>query len=139
MELRLFDKSLTEWLGTATNRPHGLAELPSDKPNMPYFIVTPLFMPRGDGPYAKPEAMLDYVFQVTSVGRSPEQVRWMAQLLRDALVERDGDGEYLYALVGIEGATVLPGSRMTDQLGGITKSTEGSLFQEVDTYRMKVE
>lgn len=141
MELDLFDESLRAWLARCTARPCGLAELPSEDAavHMPYTILTPLFMPRGYGTEASPECIIDYVFQVMSVGRSPKQVRWMAQLVHNAIVGRRTDGQPLHELVGIEGATVLPSSRQSDQLGGIVKTTEGSLFQEVDTYRMKVE
>jgi hypothetical protein len=139
MELDLFEETLVKWLQVVTQRPVGLAELPGEKPNMPYVVLTPINSPRGYGSYADPECMREYVFQTMSVGKGPRQARWCGELVRQALIGRNAAGRYLHELFGIEGATVLPGGRESDSLGAIIKTQEGSLFQIVDTYRVKVE
>jgi hypothetical protein len=132
MDLPVFEKGLTQWLIDNTGRPIGLADLPELYPNIPYGVLTPINSPRGEGSWADPEEMQDYVFQVLSAGKTPEQTRWMASKVRTALVARALNG-YATPMV-LAGAEVL--WRMSDGLGGIVKTDK--LFQIVDTYRVKV-
>lgn len=147
MELSTFEESFKNWMATASSRPVGLAEIPGVDPNIPYAIYTPINSPRGEGDYFDPESMRDYVFQILSVGKSPRQARWMSDKMRNILIGRDNDGNYLVTIdlqplpdtpPTPPGASVMPGSRRSDTLGAVQK-TGDRLFQVVDTYRFKVE
>lgn len=139
IDIDVFEDSLVAWFKRVTGRPVGLADLPEETPNMPYIVLTPIILGRGEGTWADPECMRDYVFQILSVGKSPRQTRWMAERARQMWAGRRADGNHLTEMVGIEGATVLPGSRQSDSLGAVLKAPEGKLFQIIDTYRAKVE
>lgn len=135
MNRQLLDATFTSWLARCTAREVGLAELPGANPNMPYGVVYPINSPRGEGSWANPEEDRDVVYQVTCVGKSPEQVGWMSDKVNTVIIGRYEDGRLRYTTVGIAGGTVL--WRLTDELGGIVKSGD-RLFQVVDTYRIRV-
>lgn len=150
IEIDVMEMVLTDWLANATTRPIGLGDLPEKQPHIPYAVITPLIMPRGYGTEADPECIRDYVFQVLSIGKTPRQARWMAEMVRRSLIGRDAAGARLFVepylrdtsptstTVG-EGATLLSGSIQSDSLGPLIRDPDGQLFQIPDTYRMKVE
>jgi hypothetical protein len=63
----------------------------------------------------------------------------MSEQVRRAWLGESSEGIAPASLVGVEGATVLDGSRQSDSMGAILKSPEGKLFNIIDTYRVKVE
>lgn len=130
---QLFDKTFSAWLARCTTRDIGVCDVPSTTPNMPYGVYNPINSPRGEGSWQDPEDERDWVFQITCVGRSPEQVGWMSDKVDEVIVGRNDRG-YATAMTGVQGGTVL--WRLTDSKGTIVRS--GQLFQVVDTYRIRV-
>lgn len=151
MKLDTFEESLRIWSEAESGRPVGLAEIPGKNPNIPYAILQPINSPRGYGDNLDPESMRDYVFQVTCVGKSPRQARWMSDKMREVYIGRDADGVFIHDMTNLPdipddpngpattppGASVVPGSRYSDAVGAIVKSGD-LVYQTVDTYRLKV-
>ena len=139
MKLDLFEETLVQWWHNVLLVEVGFCDIPEGTPHMPYAVLNPVITGRGYGTEADPECIRDYVFQMMWVGRAPRQARWLGEKGRRAWLGDGGTGQPQAALIGVEGATVLAGSRQSDSLGAIFKSPEGRLYEIVDTYRAKVE
>lgn len=117
--------AILTWL-TGIGRPVGDGTVPTNQAT-PYLVVYPLYAPRGEGSLAKAEEDRDFVYQVTSVGITREQVAWMASKVEEL---------WLYGA-----APAIPDlaveSRHSDQLGAIVPSGE-QLYTTDDTYRIRV-
>lgn len=137
MDLHLFEEAFTSFLGTATERPLGLAEIPEKNPNLPYGILYPINSPRGYGDYINPESMREYVFQITCVGKTPKQARWYSDKMKNVIIGVNANGDDVFPMPVMGGVTVCPGCRQSDALGAIVK-TGDALYQIADTYRIKV-
>jgi len=68
--------------------PLGVGRKPDDTTGDRWAVLYPL-TPRFDGPIADDAADLIYGFQVTSVATTVEQVEWVADLARTALLTTD--------------------------------------------------
>ena len=73
----------------ALHRPVGLAEIPSESADVPYLIVYPI-LPDFAGPaYSSPYADGYFPVQVTSVGLRCDQAMWLADRVREAVIEQN--------------------------------------------------
>lgn len=103
----------------------GDADVPAERPPMPYVIVTLRITSGGLGSMWNPDEDRDYVFQVLCVGRSREQVQWMSDKVADALmlpIDATPEGN-------VQGVS-------SDSLGAIVK-TGDTMFQQADSYRVR--
>ena len=115
IDRRLVTKALVGWIATATAKPCGDHRLPLDLPAPPappqkpasYAIVYAI---EGGGywgaPLVAPEASADFVYQVTSVGYSPEQVQWHADAVRRTFLARTATGAFQVAFPALTGLVV---------------------------------
>lgn len=134
MDRRDFDKKLVARMASVLGKEIGNADVPSLSPDLPYAIVYPLFSPPPDGSWAAPEEDFDLVYQMTSVGSSPEQSGWMSKEIWNFLLARGPNGSHTEPL-GLVGFTVQ--WRRSNSLGAILPSGD-HLFQVDDGYRLKV-
>jgi hypothetical protein len=125
---------MVEWLKEYSGQQVGDHDVPKvNTLELPYAIVY-LIGTRNDGPWATPDNDMEIVFQITNVGSTPKQTRWMSDLTRSLLIGRDADGDYLVAMVP-DGFSVA--HRWASGLGAIVKSGD-RLYESPDTYRIKV-
>lgn len=103
-------------------------------PGIPYTVVYPQPSPRGDGSFANPEEDRDYVYQVTSVGADPRQVRRVQEMVEEAFLSRVGGGGYEHAIT-VAGYAVQ--WRLSDSLGAVVRSGD-ELFKADDMYRVRI-
>jgi hypothetical protein len=85
----------------ATGRPCGLGKLPvvDGKPStVPYTVLYPLGGQIGGAPLADASEDAVLVYQLTSVGGRADQVEWMADRGRRAVLERTASGARRYPL-----------------------------------------
>lgn len=127
------DSSFQAFLETNTGRGVGLAKLPTSTA-VPYAIVYPMTSGMGDGSYADPEEDRELLYQLTCVGETPQQARWMSDKVRRAILGRNSSGAYLYTMT-LTGVNVQ--RRSSDMLGSILPSG-ADLYQIADTYRLLV-
>ena len=85
---------LLELLESGTDKQIGDHQSPTS-PVFPYGVLTILDGSTfGGPPLVAPEADMDIPFQVDSVGRTPEQARWLADRVRRTIVARHSDGSF---------------------------------------------
>lgn len=114
IDRRPITKALVAWLASSTGKPcgdHRLPPLPpppatSAKPD-PYMIAYALDGGGAWGPgLVAPELNVDLLYQVTSVGYSPEQVQWMADRAYATLLARTAAGAFQVAFPAVTGVVV---------------------------------
>ncbi len=116
IDRRPITKALVPWLATATGKPCGDHRLPTNLPppptergrkSDPYTIVFALDGGGYWGPgLTAPDQAADFVYQVTSVGYSPEQVQWMADAVKRTMLARSSSGAFQVAFPAVTGVVI---------------------------------
>lgn len=120
-------KALQSVIAEATGRPCGLGALPvvNGKPaEVPYTVLYPLGGTVGGAPLADVSEDADLVYQLTSVAGRTDQVEWMADKGRRAVLERTTSGAWRYPLE-IPGVDVWRRGLEADDGSDTTASAEG--------------
>lgn len=98
-----------------TTRPVGFAEAPDGaleavqgRPVGPgYFIVYPVQGGGRDGSLADPFADAELVYQITTVARTAQEVRWLVGLIEPALAGLEVDGRVVWQVEPEDGGVLL--------------------------------
>lgn len=115
IDRRPITKALVSWLASSTGKPCGDHRLPPNLPPHPappakpdpYMIAYALDGGGFWGPgLVAPEQNADYLYQVTSVGWSPEQVQWMADRVFATMLARSASGAFQVAFPAVTGIVV---------------------------------
>lgn len=111
----------------------GIAEAPSETPDLPYAIIYPLGAMTFEGPFDNPFDTAIYTVQVRSVGRTTEQTGWVQEKIRGVVLDRAGNGQWAHSLAvgGVE-----PEYRSPVVLGAITPA-DTELHQADDRYQLR--
>jgi len=129
----LIAKGLGSFVGTATEKACGIEKSPYEgqvNPALPYTVIFQL--PSSNDPtptMARRSGTMEFVFQITSVGKTVEQCSWMSGKVYEAILSSDD--------LPLEGGLSVM-SRTLDSFGAILPSGE-SLFNSADTYRIGVQ
>jgi hypothetical protein len=129
--------AIQKTLATATGRScgYGTAPTASSTPTgatIPYSVLYPLGVTTSGPPYGDGDADARVLVQVTSVGSTAEQVEWMADKVRAALLARLS-GAYVNAII-ITGYVVI--DRELDKEEGM--SVSGGVYSYVQRYVLTV-
>lgn len=125
-------------LATATGRScgYGTAPTASSTPTgatIPYSVLYPLGITTSGPEYGDADADARDLFQITSVASTTEQVEWMADKVRSAILGRTAKGDFTNA-VTIAGCAVI--DRELDKEEGVTVS--GGVYSYVQRYVLTV-
>lgn len=101
----------------------------------PYWILFPMPTALGFGDLAHPESNGRLPYQLTSVGRTDESAGIMADLIRRAILERDGSGSFVRAISA--GASMSVIDRSQREIGFLTP--EAGLWNVHDTFDLEVQ
>lgn len=126
-------KNLRAALAAATGRPGDVREIKADT-QPPYFILYPV---PGGGysgpPLSKPDADVQTVYQVTSVGTSPESAEWLADRIRVAMLGRSTLGSFSTDIDAPNGMSIV--DRTPDGgPGGV--DAEGSVYSIAERFNL---
>jgi hypothetical protein len=126
-------KGVRVLLQEVSGKPIFLARLPRDPeqiPRPPYGILYSLPGGAISGPgFHDPDADATFIYQVTSVGEDETGATWMRDKTAEALIGRNGDGQFLHPLDVGEGYTCMfrrseGGSPGGEPTGGIVSVAE---------------
>lgn len=84
-ELSDMDETLQQILIAATDKEVGLADVPSERPDLPYVILLPHSSPAAIGDFNDVTANQDWRYNLRMVGVDPWQVRWLQGKCREAM------------------------------------------------------
>jgi hypothetical protein len=101
---------------------------------IPYSVLYPLGATTSGPPYGDGDADARILIQVTSVASTAEQVEWMADKVRTALLARS-NGTYTNAIT-ITGCAVIGRERELDKEEGISVSS--GVYRYVQRYVLTV-
>ena len=132
---RFLGAALKQMLVEATGRPIGLMSVPTEHPEMPYAVLFPMNTIPREEDWSDPEGQFRYMFQLSCVGGTHEQVTAMSERGMEALIARNPNGSFVTPLV-IEGITII--NRKLDQLGVIVASGTGRIYTSPDAYSIEV-
>jgi hypothetical protein len=91
------NNAIKAMLEAITQRPGEIGHAPPDAA-APYFIVYPVDGGGSDGSMAFPDENTEFVYEITSVGRTAEQVEMMGDRVWRAMLERDASGKFLHPI-----------------------------------------
>ncbi|MFE7129334.1 hypothetical protein ACFVIM_00545 [Streptomyces sp. NPDC057638] len=83
-------------------------------------MLYPLGVTTSGPPYGDPDADARVLLQLTSVATTAEQVEWMADRVRSAMVSRQKDGSYARPII-VTGCSVM--QRFVDKEEGVAVSS----------------
>lgn len=115
IDRRLVTKALVGWIATSTGKLCGDHRLPLNLPPVPAPPQKPdpytiAYSIDGGGywgaPLTAPDASADFVYQITSVGYSPEQVQWLADAVRRTFLARTSTAAFQVAFPALTGLVV---------------------------------
>ncbi len=133
MRRDLIAKGLAAFVGAATGKACGIEKSPYEgqiNPPLPYMVIFQLPSSTDPTPtMARRSGTMEFVFQITSVGKTVEQCSWMSGKVYEAMMDSND-------LPLEDGLFVM--SRTLDSFGAILPSGE-SLFNSADTYRIGVQ
>ncbi len=137
---RTLTEALQTMLETATTRPVGVTRIPEDvngvQATKPYAVIFPMKNSSYGGPvFCAPQADGYFAFQIKCVGERPDQVEWMADKVREALLDRDGTGQFVTALTPTD-LTVMDRYPGLDSPGTLYDS--GNIFEVDDAFIIAV-
>ncbi|WP_329317994.1 hypothetical protein [Streptomyces sp. NBC_01262] len=135
---RLVSLAVQSMLATTTTRScgYGTAPISTSTPTgatVPYSVLYPLGVTTSGPPYGDGDADARVLFQVTSVASTAEQVEWMADKVRTALLGRTTGGDFATAIT-VAGCLVI--GRELDKEEGI--SVSGGVYSYVQRYVVTV-
>lgn len=125
--------AVVDLIASATSRPIGDADLPTAA-DPPFAVV--YLLPGGDtwGPdYIDPHAAAALVYQVTSVAVRRNDAESFADIVRHALLDRDGDGRFVNQMPVADHVVL---DRELISFGGI--DSERGVYNVRDTYQIHV-
>ena len=128
------NEAVRAMLASVTSLNVYLVKVRDENPGEKYAVVHPIDAGPGVGGMDDAEEMRDFYFQVTCVGKSPQQVGWVSSKVESALTAKAAGGDYLHA-ISLTGHTVI--WRLVERLGSIVPTGE-SLYQTPDTYKLRI-
>lgn len=139
----MLDEAIREALARATGKIIGLTRIPgqsTDAPlnvvnvELPYAILYPLPARSFEASMEDPLDLMEFNYQVTSVGQDAQQAGWMSRRVMEALMGTTPGSQYATRIIG-NGFTIA--WRALVSLGGLNPSGP-SLYTGADDYRFYV-
>jgi hypothetical protein len=137
---RLLTDALKDMLETATGNPVGVTRIPQDingtHVERPYSIIFPMKNSSYSGPaFCNVAADGYFSFQIKCVGSRPDQTEWLADKVREAILDRDATGAFVEPLT-VADLTVMDRYPGLDSPGDLHDS--GNIFEVDDTFIIAV-
>ena len=123
--------------GTGRSCGYGTAPTASSLPTaatLPYTVLYPLGQVSSGPPFGDANADSRVLFQVTSIATTAEQVEWMADKVRAALLGRSPKGSGFGTPITIAGGTVMDRSLEKEEGGTVS----GGVYSYVQRYVITV-